>query len=170
MNDVTEQAIDWVIGGAEPAERAALALRVADDPALAAEVGALEQDLAGLAAAGADVAPDPELWSRIAVAMDPGPGGTLLHRRAEGDWIEASPGVRTKTLWDRNTLLVEIAPGAPVPPHPHPMIEHCVVLEGALHVEGVPVRPGDYHAVPRGVPHEAVTAPDGALLLIRYGD
>lgn len=89
----------------------------------------------------------------------------------QGEWQPFLDGVRIKVLReDRGVLsyLLELAPGARLPPHRHPLDEECVVLEGVLrvgtrHVVG----PGGYHLAHAGALHATVTTETGATIFLR---
>ncbi len=71
-------------------------------------------------------------------------------------------GPSLKTFWGDNIMisLVELRPGAVVPPHSHPEEQAGYVIEGTLeftmHGQTRTVGPGEIFFVPRGVEH-AVT-------------
>jgi anti-sigma factor ChrR (cupin superfamily) len=89
---------------------------------------------------------------------------------AEGDWRAFGPGVTIKVLHrdgDILSYLLRLAPGAHLPAHRHPVDEECVVLEGEMHIGSVVIPSGGYHLGRKGVLHDRLTAPHGALLFLR---
>lgn len=169
-----EQAIDWVVGGADGAGRARTAARLLVDPGFAAEVTALEAALAPLGTQGPDIAPPPELWDRLDAALDAETAtlaGTRTLRFDEGDWEDVSPGVMRKWLWGDRTFLMRVAPGAAILDHDHAQhTEHCLVVQGSVMVGSLDLRPGDYHVAPQGTRHARIHSVEGGLMLIRRGD
>jgi anti-sigma factor ChrR (cupin superfamily) len=140
------------------------------------EVAAAEWDKR-LAEAGAELdaaAPSPTVWERISARVDhlEASRGTLTISSDDGVWEYFSPGVHRKLLhvdadagWQ--AFLMKVEPGAGVPPHSHPRLEECLVLEGEFEVDGAVVRKGDLHLGFAGHNHAALTSPAGALLYIR---
>lgn len=88
----------------------------------------------------------------------------------DAGWRPFAPGIRIKLL-HRDGLtaayLLHLAAGATIPPHRHPQDEECVVLEGQLRIGSLQVPRGAFHLARRGALHEAVQAPDGALIYLR---
>lgn len=134
-----------------------------------------------LAFSGAEVAPPPQVFERllgfVAEAEFPAPAAPHLPgqlttvRKDEGDWIESSPGVLVKRLFQNQetgtfTSLVHMLPGAVGTLHRHPGIEECIILEGDFHVAGSRLGPGDFHVAGAGSLHEKPYSIGGALLLI----
>jgi hypothetical protein len=166
-----EDATDWVVGGAEPRARRALASDLLSDSRFATEVEALQRDLAPLAARGGEAAPLPGVWEAIDAALDAEAAvdAYSANRRVdEAGWEARGPGVWRKRLWDDNTFLARIAPGHVFAAHTHDVIEHCVVVAGSMVVDGVRFGPGDYHAPAVGSRHASFGTPDGLLVLVRY--
>ena len=93
-------------------------------------------------------------------------------RKNEGQWLDILPGVSIKILREdraeqSQTTLWRLQPGASVPRHQHSRDEECLVLEGSVMHAGIEYFPGDYLLAPIGMPHDALSAPSGALFLIR---
>lgn len=93
-------------------------------------------------------------------------------RACDKAWRPFLPGVRLKVLnSDENagvqTALWRLDPGARIPAHPHDHDEECYVLEGTLEHRGEHFEAGDYMMAPAGSRHSQISAPDGALMLIR---
>jgi quercetin dioxygenase-like cupin family protein len=79
-------------------------------------------------------------------------------------------GVRIKMLHgngERLSYLLQLAPGAAIPPHRHPVDEACVVLQGTLHIgDAHVVGAGGFHLAPAGSLHAAVASHEGALIFL----
>lgn len=92
-------------------------------------------------------------------------------RTSEG-WRETFPGVRFKTLSVDDTrdvvmLLVEMAPGARFPDHPHDVsADEGVVISGDVNMDGRLMLPGDYYHAEIGTEHLNVTSPSGCTALL----
>jgi len=85
-------------------------------------------------------------------------------------WQPFGPGVAMKVLHqDGNTLsyLLRLEPGASLPAHRHPQDEECLVLEGEMHIGELVVTAGGYHLGRRGVLHDRLCSPGGALIFLR---
>ncbi len=82
-----------------------------------------------------------------------------------------SAGVTGRPLFGEGVMLnlVELEPGATVPPHSHPHEQAGIVLRGtlALVVDGVTheLGPMEGYTTPGGVEHSAQAGPEGALVL-----
>jgi quercetin dioxygenase-like cupin family protein len=65
--------------------------------------------------------------------------------------------------------VVELAPGSAVDEHHHPNEQIGIVLTGSLTFtiggEVRALRAGDTYNIPGGVPHQAVTGPEGAVVI-----
>jgi anti-sigma factor ChrR (cupin superfamily) len=88
----------------------------------------------------------------------------------EGAWQPFAPGVTIKVLHqegDTLSYLLRLAPGAALPPHRHPQDEECLVLEGEMHIGTLVVPAGGYHLGRRGVLHDTLSSPGGALIFLR---
>lgn len=167
------EAIDIVAGGRDPDARRALVASLPQDPALAAEVAALEAALGPMAASGAAVPPPEGLFDRIEAALD-AEAAVIAYasniRIDDPGWVEAAPGVLTRRLWDEHTFLARLAPGCAFPAHEHPWTEHCLVIAGDMRVDGVVFGPGDYHAAMKGSRHGDLRTEGGLVLLVRRAD
>lgn len=88
----------------------------------------------------------------------------------QGPWQPFAPGVTMKLLHqDGGTLsyLLRLQPGASLPAHRHPQDEECLVLEGEMHIGDIVIGPGGYHLGRRGVLHDRLSSPGGALIFLR---
>lgn len=98
--------------------------------------------------------------------------GLLISRSSEIPWQPTPiPGMSVKALSvdparKYGTSLVRLEPGACYPSHRHNDIEEVFLLEGALLVEGVRVKPGDYCRSEPGSIHGESRTESGALLLV----
>ncbi len=96
----------------------------------------------------------------------------LTVTRSAEVWLSIAPGVLKRQLhvdaedgWESYFLKLE--PGAEVAPHAHSITEECLVLSGAMEVDGEIVREGDLHIAFAGHDHGLLTSECGALLYIR---
>jgi anti-sigma factor ChrR (cupin superfamily) len=119
-------------------------------------------------------APSAAVWEMISARIDQleAARDTLTIRADEGVWEPSSPGVTRKLLhvdtdagWQ--AFLVKVEPGGRMPPHGHPILEECLVLEGAFEIGEETVRVGDLHLAFPGRDHREIVSPTGALLYIR---
>lgn len=119
-------------------------------------------------------APSDAVWDRISARVDQlqARRDTVTVASDTGVWEAASPGVWRKRLhidagagWQAQ--LVRIDPGATLPAHDHPILEECLVLEGAFELAGETIRKGDFHLAFPGREHRVITSRGGALLYIR---
>lgn len=88
----------------------------------------------------------------------------------EGEWQPFGPGITMKVLHhDGRSLsyLLRLAPGAVLPAHHHPQDEECLVLEGEMQIGNTVVPAGGYHLGRKGVLHDRLTSPNGALIFLR---
>ena len=100
------------------------------------------------------------------------PHGTCTIRAADMQWVSAGPGVEVKLLRkdvERNdqTVLIRMQPGSVVVGHRHTQEEECLILEGEIFIGDYRLSAGDMHVTRPGVVHGPITAPHGALLMIR---
>ncbi|NGM21644.1 RNA polymerase subunit sigma-70 [Roseomonas stagni] len=87
-------AAEYVLGTLEAREAASVAAALPVDPALAGAVASWEAKLAPLAALAPPEAPPPDLWARIAAALDPTPPAPSLSwwRRLLDPWRAGAIG------------------------------------------------------------------------------
>jgi anti-sigma factor ChrR (cupin superfamily) len=93
-------------------------------------------------------------------------------RLDDGEWRQLNPLVEVKKLFqsgDGRALLYRFKPGGRLISHEHPTDEECVMLEGEVHLGDLVLRAGDFHLAPRGVPHQEIHSPTGALFYARTG-
>jgi anti-sigma factor ChrR (cupin superfamily) len=195
IGDPQELASLYVTGALPPEERDRFESHLAGGcDVCGQEVAALMDPVAELGAAVAPVLPDPETRERLlqrvatfargasrASPLQPHlspvlPSGSvpalLTLRAGEGDWEATSvPGVSIRTLYvdherDQYTALVRMSAGSCYPWHVHGGPEHCLVLEGDLHIGDEVLHRGDYQVAPAGSRHGAQTTERGCLLFI----
>jgi len=145
------------------------------------ELRASQQLTDSLAFLPAEIAPPARVFERIVgfITEERRPSPVAHHRtrtlttvrKDEGEWIESSPGVLVKRLFENPetgtfTTLVKMLPGATGTQHRHPGIEECVILEGDFHVAGNVLGPGDYHIAGADSLHDKPYSVGGTLLLI----
>ncbi|HEV8433204.1 MAG TPA: hypothetical protein VGR95_07315 [Thermoanaerobaculia bacterium] len=92
-------------------------------------------------------------------------------RANEGKWTSIAPGVRLKKLSAdraRNTVMVlmEMQPGAAVPPHEHHHPEDSYIIRGSARLGGLTLFAGDFHHVEAGSRHDSIVSDDGCLALL----
>lgn len=171
-DDTDLDAAEYVLGLLGPQEVRALEVRLADDGDLTAAACAWQDRTLPLAEA-APLAPREHVRDAVLAAIDgePQPGSVTI-RADEGRWVELFPGVARKHLLHdpatgTQSFLLRFAPGGVCPSHSHGAVEECLVLEGDMIIGRARFGPGDYQAVPAGVPHLPITSRTGALVFIR---
>lgn len=93
-------------------------------------------------------------------------------RSSEGAWEQLAPGIHTKTLFiekaaNTRSFLLRMDAGSRVPVHSHTQQEHCLVIEGEVHIGDHIIRSGDWHVAFPGTTHEDFRTVTGCLLFIR---
>jgi quercetin dioxygenase-like cupin family protein len=84
---------------------------------------------------------------------------------------ELAPGVVARTFWGDRVLvaLVDLAPGAVVPPHSHPHEQVTTLLRGNLEItaggETRSCKPGDVCVFPGGTEHGVVNGAEPARVI-----
>jgi len=94
----------------------------------------------------------------------------LTVRLRNGSWQTLRHGIRYKQLWaglEGNSVLIEFAPGASLPPHRHSWLEEGIVLQGDLEMGELTLGPLDYHISPVGSRHASIRSRLGALAFLR---
>ena len=167
-------AAEFVLGTLDPDARARLEKSLPKDLALQEAVGRWEKRLAGLTTDEGSVEPPAAVWDGIDSALDNRGGETfsLAVRASEGEWVPHGEGIEKKSLFINReegfeAFLLRFAPGAVLAPHPHRMTEECIVLEGEVEIGGTRLTAGDYHVISAGVPHPAISSPNGGLFYVR---
>ena len=167
-------AAEFVLGTLEPEERARVKKTLARDLALQEAIERWEKRLADLSPDDSPAEPPESLWNGIeaAIGESAGEGFSLAVRASEGEWVQHHEGIEKKSLFINReegyeAFLLRFAPGAVLPPHPHRMTEECIVLEGEVEIGGARLSAGDYHVISAGVPHPAISSPNGGLFYVR---
>ena len=146
------------------------------EPALDADVLAWLDE--AVAPEPADLAAQARVKHRVLrrIAVESTPRHLTLAAGAEGAdgvvgvWQPFAPGVTMKVLHeagDTLSYLLRLQPGASLPPHRHPQDEECLVLEGEMHIGELVIGAGGYHLGRRGVLHDQLSSPGGALIFLR---
>lgn len=164
----------WAAGGLTEAERAALRERLKGDADFAAKAQAWEEMLAPLSAFAPSVAPPDGLLQKIEGRIEARARLEMLSRTlraSEGDWIKVAPGVRIKLLSHRpdegrQTVLLDVEPGALYPAHAHEQDEEIYMISGDLTIGAETLGPGDFHVSPKGSRHAAATSRAGCRCLV----
>ena len=168
-----ELATGYVLGTLEAGERDQARIRATEDRAFGALVAEWEQRLAPLAL-GEGAVPPPGLLAaieaRIAQAGVELPGTHTL-RAGAGEWIDAGPGLRTKTLnrieaLGRHTFMAELAPGGCYSDHDHDQDEEIYMISGDLIIGELVLQAGDFHVARAGRHHPAHRTKNGCLCII----
>lgn len=117
--------------------------------------------------------PSADLFARIAAkaGIETGVPGFFVCRSSENGWKPAGEGIRVRSLSSRQaggrvTILMEMQPGAILPPHEHEADEECYVVEGEFEMEGTVYRTGDFLIARKGSVHPAVASPKGCRVLL----
>ena len=85
-------------------------------------------------------------------------------------WKRFAPGIERKVLFREAgtfAFLLRLEAGAAIPQHEHAHHEECLVLEGAVEIDGTMVRAGDFHFAPQGVRHLPIRAHVPSVLYLR---
>lgn len=101
-----------------------------------------------------------------------GPAGAYTLRDAEVDWLDFTPGIRRRVLWQHDgqaALLYHAEPGASVPLHMHGHDEECLMVQGELFLDDTLLQEGDYQLAPAGTGHR-ITETDTGVILYAHGD
>lgn len=134
---------------------------------------ALHADEIGLLGGALQVPPmDASLRERLRTRVLERAAGIHVVRADAGQWVPLGPGISIKRLrvdagLGNETTLWRLDVGAVIPPHAHQDDEECLVLEGSIIQDGIEYRVGDYLHALAGSRHSPLSAPRGALLLIR---
>jgi len=142
-------------------------LATSADSAMIDDASLYREAVAQLAESLDAVTPPPDVKHKIlgAVALP----NTV--RANEGKWTNIAPGVRLKKLSSdraRNTVMVlmEMQPGAAVPPHEHRHAEDSYIIRGSARLGDLTLFAGDFHHVEAGSRHDSIVSDDGCLALL----
>jgi quercetin dioxygenase-like cupin family protein len=140
---------------------------------------ALSEDVAALALAAPAAVPSPKIKGQLMARIQAerksqavSAGWRFESARTADGWRQTFPGVRFKTLSvddvrDVVMLLVEMAPGARFPDHPHDVsADEGIVISGDVDMDGRLMLPGDYYHAAVGTVHTNVTSPSGCTALL----
>lgn len=166
---------EYVLGTLQGDERRLFDARLRTDASAARAVADWEERLSPLAEPAETVEPAPAVWDAIKrrIALEPKRDKTVTIRADEGEWLPHSPGVAFKLLHiDPETAiqsyLLRLDPGAEIAGHEHLADEECLMLTGEVTFgDGLTLRAGDYHMVPKGVWHARAHSTEGCLAFIR---
>jgi len=179
IEHVEEQAALFALGALTPEEQVSFEKRVeAGCPVCQAELRQAQETAQALTLSASAVAPPPSLRARLMASIIPKDGAEdkkpandlTLVRKDDTAWQPMPfPGVETRPLLGKKTLLVRMAPKSSLPAHDHDHgAEQCLVLEGSISCDGLTAYAGDFTYMPRGSKHHALYSEDGCLLLIAY--
>lgn len=111
-----------------------------------------------------------QVEARIAALVAARPRLTVTKDSAV--WLSIGPRVLKRQLyvdakagWESYFLRLE--PDAELPSHSHNSVEECLVLSGAIEINGDVIGEGDLHIAFAGHDHGTLTSQGGALLYIR---
>jgi quercetin dioxygenase-like cupin family protein len=146
--------------------------RASADPHAASEIEGLA---ASLTSAVAPVELSNEQRSRMRAKILGGiapPPNTVTRRGTDAPWHEVWPRVWVQQLYADpqsgvQMNIVRMEAGGVIPAHAHDHDEECLVLEGEIRLGDYYVRRGDLHIARAGSQHGDLSAPTGALLMIR---
>ena len=165
---------EYVLGTLQGESRRRFEERLGDDPVVAAAVSAWERRFSPLLPTDDNVEHPDHLWAGIEAQLgnEPGSAEVVTVRAIEGEWQSLAPGVEAKVLHldaaeNMQSILLRMAAGSRFPAHDHPSDEECLMLSGDLTFGDLTLRTGDYHRVPRGVPHSEGVSQEGAVLFVR---
>jgi quercetin dioxygenase-like cupin family protein len=168
-----ELAADVVLGSLDVIAMQKARIRMVEDREFAALVEAWERRLAPLLPAGAEPPPAAILERAEKAIENAGEflPGTVTRRAGSGDWIAMAPGLRIKVLnviaaLNRQTILVELAPGGEYRSHEHSQDEEIYMISGDLEIGGLELGPGDFHIARAGRTHPVHRTRAGCICII----
>jgi mannose-6-phosphate isomerase-like protein (cupin superfamily) len=179
IEEIEEQAALFALGALTPEDGARFEQRIAAGCSLCrAELRECEETVAALPLSAGEVAPPPALRARLLAsvgasdrpAVKSAMGEGTIVRSNDTPWVPTPiPGVQTRPLFGKKTMLVRMAPRTWLPAHDHHQgAEQCLVLEGSVSSDGVTAYAGDFTYMPLGSSHHPLYSEDGCLLLIAY--
>jgi hypothetical protein len=176
IREIEGQAALYALGALAPEEAGRFRKRLEDCPLCRSAFEECRSTVAVLPLAAPEMAPRPELRQRLmerigvteSASGPQEPSGTLV-RPGDTPWEAASvPGVETRPLLGKKTMLVRMAPGTYLPQHEHRLGEQCLVLEGSIQSDDMVAHAGDFTFMPPGSTHSQLYSETGCLLLIAY--
>ena len=162
----------WSLGMLQGDAYEAAARRAESDADFRTEAESWEARLAPLAGRLKPVAPRDHLLFEIERRIDaravPSFHGGKTIRAEDGAWVEWAPGIRIKSLHkmpaiNRQSMLLDVSPGAYYPSHLHEEDEELYVISGDLWFGDLELGPGDYHLAMKGTQHPGGTSKNGCL-------
>lgn len=178
IEEIETQTALYALGALPIDEAASFEARLgADCPLCRSELRESERVLRALPLSAPEVAPPPHLRARLLEsiaagdrpAAKPAQAEPLIVRAGDSAWVQTPvPGVQTRPLLGKKTMLVRMAAKTLLPEHDHAAGEQCLVLEGSLSSDGVTVHAGDFTYMPKGTHHAPLYSEEGCLLLIAY--
>jgi anti-sigma factor ChrR (cupin superfamily) len=166
-------AAELVLGALDQDAHRAARIRAREDRNFAAEVEAWEARLAPLGLPESSD-PPPFLLDRIEAQIDRRGAllpGTATKRAHTGDWKEIHPGFRVKLLnriesLNRQTVMVQLDPGAEFRAHPHSQDEEIIMISGDLIMGELTLYAGDFHVARADRVHPVSTTRTGCVCII----
>lgn len=171
----TIEAAEFATGLLDADKHRSATRRMAIDPDFADDVSFWEKRLAPLAVHAPPLDVPPDLFGKIEARLDAEAACAVpdceVIRHGSGHWVEYAPGVRIKVLHaipalNRQTLLLDMAPGTSVDAHAHDIDEECYVVSGDISFGDVELNPGDFHLAPARSRHGLVSSRRGCLCLL----
>ncbi len=131
---------------------------------------AWEPMLAPLAATLVPLSPPPDLFARIEQRIDSRATSFTLGT-GDGRWITVTPGLRVKILntnpeTRRQTILLDVDPGADYGAHSHDQDEEIYMISGDLQFGAISLSAGDYHLARAGSSHTRASTRGGCRCLV----
>ncbi len=173
MTDEIDSSL-YALGALRGEDYAAARRKARNDADFCVKVADWEAALAPMAAFSRPARAPDDLLARIESRLDAGAsdqtqGKTV--RAGEGRWIQLAPGLRMKPLrknahTGRQTILLDVRPGAIYEGHAHDQDEEIFMISGDLRFDGIVLGPGDYHLAPMGSRHPRAASERGCLCLI----
>jgi hypothetical protein len=165
----------YALGVADPLDYAEATRRAEVDPDFAAIVEEWERRLAPLADLTGERPPPDRLFARIEARIEAGArAGHRIIRSGEGRWRDVAQGIRMKVLSvdrvrQRQTVLLDVQPGAVLEGHDHGDEEEIFMVSGDLVVGEIVLYAGDYHHSEKGSRHPPTTSRSGCRCLVVMG-
>lgn len=175
-DDLDTIAAEYVLGLSSGVSSERIEARIKAEPDLATKVAFWRRRLAPLDGAATPAVPSAETWTRLKarIAAEPKESERLpvTIRDHQGEWETQAPGVHIKLLnidaaSGARSFLLRLDPGAVLRAHEHLLDEECYMISGEATVGDLHLRAGDYHLIPRALPHGATRSEKGALVFIR---
>lgn len=175
-DDLDTIAAEYVLGLSGGAFCERIEARIKAEPDLASRVAFWRRRLAPLDGAATPAVPSAETWTRLKarIAAEPKESERLpvTIRDHQGEWETQAPGVHIKLLnidaaSGARSFLLRLDPGAVLRAHQHLLDEECFMISGEAMVGDLLLRAGDYHLIPKTLPHGTTRSEKGALVFVR---